>query len=152
MRLWKKCFDPAAPDGILRLALETFLSLRVLRPTGGCSSPSPKTNVSPFAYLLAVVVLLGAVLGVGLKSARAEIIAYTDQSGRRIYVNVEDQELRAVTLAGGVPAALRLMEQRRQGMPGIESHIDFTAKRHAVDPRLVRAIIQVESAWNPRAR
>jgi len=152
MRLWKKCFDPDGPDGILRLALETFLSLRVLRPTGGCSSPSPKTNVSPFAYLLAVVVLLGAVLGVGLKSARAEIIAYTDQSGRRIYVNVEDQELRAVTLAGGVPAALRLMEQRRQGMPGIESHIDFTAKRHAVDPRLVRAIIQVESAWNPRAR
>src|SRR3990167_7765418 len=90
--LSKKCFDLPVPDGILRLALETFLSLRVLRPTGGCSSPSPKTNVSPFAYLLVVVVLLGAVLGVGLKSARAEIIAYTDKSGRRVYVNVEDEE------------------------------------------------------------
>ena len=152
MRLSKKCFDARRGDAILPAALETVLSLRVLRPTGGCSSPSPKTNVSPFAYLLAVVVLLGAVLGVGLKSARAEIIAYTDKSGRRVYVNVEDEELRAATLKGGVPAAMQLMEQRRQAMPGIDAHIDFTAKRHSIDPRLVRAIIQVESAWNPRAR
>src|SRR3972149_9805614 len=121
MRVWKKCFAPAAPDGILRPALETFLPLRVpcRQCVGGCSCPSPKTNVSAFAYLVVVALLLGAVLGVGLKSARAEIIAYTDQSGRRIYVRVADQELRAVTLAGGVPAALRLMGERRQGRAGI---------------------------------
>src|SRR3989304_2559358 len=135
MRLSKKCFDPGAPDAILRAALEKFLSLRVFRPPGGGSSPSPQKKTAPFAYLLVVVVLLGAVLGVGLKSARAEIIAYTDKSGRRVYVNVEDEELRAATLKGGVPAALQLMEEARQGMPGIDTPTHFTAKRHASDPR-----------------
>lgn len=150
MRLWKKCFDAVRRSGILRGALETFLSLR--GRTSGCSFPSPKTYVSPFAYLMAVAVVLGALLGIAAKSAQAQIISYTDKSGRRIYVNVEDDELRRVTVQGGVPAALRLMERRRGSIPGIEAHIDREARQHSLDPRLVRAVIEVESAWNPAAR
>lgn len=151
MQLSKKCFDTGGLCYTAR-ALETFLSLRVPCPAGRPSLPPQQTNVSPFAYLLAVVVLLGAVLGVGLGSARAEIIAYTDKSGRKIFVNVEDDELRAAVQSGGANAGLQLIERRRSSMPGIDAHIDAVARQHSVDARLVRAIIQVESAWNPAAR
>lgn len=150
--LWKKCFDPSEADGILRPALETSLSLRVGRPTGGCSTPSLKNYVSLMRPWPAVLTALGLLLGAGLGCARAEIIAYTDQSGRRIYVNVEDEELRRVTAQSGVQGARRLIERRRQALPGIDDHIDGVARAHSVDPRLVHAMIEVESAWNPRAR
>ncbi|MEE9234494.1 MAG: lytic transglycosylase domain-containing protein [Candidatus Acidoferrales bacterium] len=104
------------------------------------------------AYLRAVGFLLALVLSAGLASARAEIIAYVDENGRRIYVNVEDEELRVAVERGGVSAAQRLLERRRGSMPGIEQHIRQAAREHAVDPLLIHAIIQVESAWNPRAR
>lgn len=101
-------------------------------------------------WLLAVALVLGVVLGVGLPSARAEIIAYVDH-GRRIYVNTEDAEMRRAARRGGAPAALRLLERRRQSLAGIEEHIDNVATSHGIDPRLVRAVIEVESSWNPRA-
>jgi soluble lytic murein transglycosylase-like protein len=75
-----------------------------------------------------------------------------DQRGRLIYVNAEDEELRHVAASRGVPAALRLIERRKRALPGIEEHIETEARQHRIDPQLVHAIIEVESAWNPRAR
>ncbi len=151
----KKGFD-TAPLWYTPRALEMFLSMRAARPRNfgavGGSSPSLKKDVSAIAYLRAVGFLLALVLSAGLASARAEIIAYVDENGRRIYVNVEDEELRVAVERGGVSAAQRLLERRRGSMPGIEQHIRQAAREHAVDPLLIHAIIQVESAWNPRAR
>lgn len=149
MRLWKKCFDTRGLC-YTAAALETFLSLRVCPP--GCSSPSPRKHVSPVAYLAAVAVLLGLVLSAGLTPARAEIISIVDKNGRRVFVNTDDQELRAAVERGGAVAALRLMDRRRRSLPGIEDHIAQVSRRHSVDPQLVKAVIEVESAWNPRAR
>ncbi|MFQ5723656.1 MAG: lytic transglycosylase domain-containing protein [Terriglobia bacterium] len=108
--------------------------------------------MSAIAYLTAVGFLLALVLSAGLASARAEIIAYVDENGRRIYVNVEDEELRVAVERGGASAAQRLLERRRRSMPGIEQHIRQAARENSIDPLLIHAIIQVESAWNPRAR
>jgi len=80
--------------------------------------------------------------------ARAEIVAYTDSQGRRIYVNTQDEELRTVVASKGVSAGMRLMERRRDTLKGIEEHIDQEARSHEVDPALVRTMIRVESAWN----
>jgi soluble lytic murein transglycosylase-like protein len=83
--------------------------------------------------------------------ARAEVIVVVNDKGRPVYINEEDAELRQAARTGGAKAALSLMEKRKQAMPGIETHIEGVAKTHKVDPALVRAVIEVESAWNPRA-
>ena len=83
--------------------------------------------------------------------ARAEVIVVVNDKGRPVYINEEDAELRRAARTGGARGALNLMEKRKQSMPGLEAHIDKVAEEHGVDPALVRAVIEVESAWNPRA-
>ncbi len=83
--------------------------------------------------------------------ARAEVIVVVNDKGRPVYINEEDAELKRAVRRGGASAALNLMEKRKQSMPGIEDHINGVAQQHQVDPALVRAVIEVESAWNPRA-
>lgn len=151
----KKCFDT---NGLCytRGALETFLPMRAPDQRSAGAGPDavllpPEKNVSPIACLLAVALVLGVVLGAGLPSARAEIIAYTDH-GRTIYVNTEDEEMRRAVRRGGGPAAVQLLERRKRSLASIEEHIDNVATANGVDPRLVRAVIEVESGWNPRAR
>ena len=83
--------------------------------------------------------------------ARAEVIVVVNDKGRPVYINEEDTELRRAARKGGAAAALNLIERRKQSMPGIEAHIDKVAEEQRVDPGLVRAVIEVESAWNHRA-
>lgn len=98
--------------------------------------------------------ILSLVSGVVLlpMAMRAEIATYVDPSGRRVYVNSEDRELRRAAQRGGATAALRLIGRRRLSLPGMEGYIAELARAQAIDPRLVQAVIEVESAWNPRAR
>jgi hypothetical protein len=81
-----------------------------------------------------------------------QIVALVDQSGQRLYVSAQDTELRAAVFHGGVSAGVRLVERRRRSLGGMESVIESVSREYAVDPALVRAMIEVESAWNPRAR
>jgi soluble lytic murein transglycosylase-like protein len=96
--------------------------------------------------------ILAIASGAATLPAKGEIVAYTDEQGRRIFVNIQDEELRTAVASGGVSAGMRLMERRRAALTGIEDHIDSEAERHSVDPALVRTMIRVESAWNHRAR
>jgi len=102
--------------------------------------------------ILAIGTVLGTALSAGLPLARAEILSYVDPQGRLVYVNSEDEELQEAAARGGASAALRLIERRKRALPGIERHIEEVAGQHGIDPQLVHAVIQVESAWNPRAR
>lgn len=158
--LWKKCFD-TRPLWYTHRALETVLWNRArtdiagrVAPPGaaGCSLPSLQNRVSVIAYLLAAGTVLGAAWGAGPGFARAEIVAYVDQQGRRVFVNTEDDELRRTAERGGATAALRLIERRKRALPGIDRHLQQQARTHGVDPELVDAVIRVESAWNPQAR
>jgi soluble lytic murein transglycosylase-like protein len=96
--------------------------------------------------------MLAIASGAAAPPAEGEIVAYTDEQGRRIFVNIQDEELRTAVASGGVSAGMRLMERRRAALAGIEDHIDSEAERYNVDPALVRTMIRVESAWNHRAR
>lgn len=98
-----------------------------------------------------VLVVLTAVVSLGAPPGRAQILTYVDGDGRRVF-NAEDQELRAAAVRGGAAAALRVIEQRKRALPGIERFIRTVGLQYGIDPELVRTMIEVESAWNPRAR
>ncbi len=121
------------------------------RPAG-CRSPSPQKTIRILVPVLALATVFTTAASLGVSPARAQLTSYVDKDGRRIYVNVEDDELAAVVTRSGITGARRLLEARRRALPGIEEHIQREAERHGVDPALVHAIIEVESAWNPRAR
>jgi hypothetical protein len=123
-------------------ALETFSSKRV------CSFPSLTTAVSNVVRLLPlVVVVLVCVVPVRAQQAIASVF----EGGRPIFINDDDEEMKRAAGRGGAAAVRQLIVQRKQSMPGIERHIETVSRRHGVDPELVRAVIEVESGWNPRA-
>ncbi len=89
-----------------------------------------------------------SLLFLGVVSARAQIIPYVDKDGRRVFIN---EELRASQGQLDPTVSSRLMARRRAWLPGIDTHVSHTAKRHGVDAKLVNAIIEVESGWDPWA-
>jgi hypothetical protein len=88
---------------------------------------------------------------VGVCAGEAQIASYVDERGRRVYVNADaveptepERALRSVSAArGSTSSATRA---RR-----FEPLIVETARRHGLDPALVKAVIQVESNFNPFA-
>ncbi|HEX7087400.1 MAG TPA: lytic transglycosylase domain-containing protein [Vicinamibacterales bacterium] len=103
-----------------------------------------------FGIAIAVGVLLQAV------SARADIYAWRDANGRLV---ISDRPARAgntdVSYAVGGNDAIRTTVRADAIHPStraaIEAIVERQAAQHAVNPDLVRAVIQVESAWNPYA-
>jgi len=97
-----------------------------------------------------VILLGGLLLSIFLPlTAKAdEIVVLVDDNGRKIYVNTEEspgaedwtRRLRADagSTSGGIPAS-------------IDQLVEQTANRYKVDPELVRAIIRVESDYDPKA-
>lgn len=79
-------------------------------------------------------------------------IAYVEEGGRLIYVNAEDPELRSAETRGGLAAGRRVIERRRRSLEDLQPYIDGLSRQYGIDPELVNAVIEVESAWNPRAR
>jgi soluble lytic murein transglycosylase-like protein len=89
--------------------------------------------------------------------AQADVFAWRDTSGRLVLSDrPAPAGARSRTFAVGsgevrttvrVPVDTSRAALRRRLHP----HIEDVAARHALDPNLVRAVIQVESAWNPRA-
>jgi len=99
-----------------------------------------------------MVVFLLLAGGLSSRLFAAEITTYKDENGQLIYINSEDRELRTAVSRGGAAAGLRVIEQRKRALPAIEKYIEQVAFQHQVDPKLVYAVIEVESAWNPKAR
>lgn len=96
--------------------------------------------------------VLAIVFGAACRISAGEITTYKDQNGRTVYVNSDDRELQSAVDRGGSAAALQVIEQRKHKLPAIDEYIDEVALAHQVDPHLVQAVIEVESAWNPKAR
>ena len=87
-----------------------------------------------------------------LQVKAAEITALRDAQGACVYVSSNDGELRDSLKSGGVAAALQVIDRRKRALDGIDQFIEQVSLEQRLDPRLVRAIIQVESAWNLKAR
>lgn len=147
MELWKKCFDTRELCYTFK-TLETFLPEKPRWPRGkvvaGCSYLISPKKLFPKMTQVACT-LAASFLFLGVVSAPAEIISYVDEHGRRVFINEETK-----TSQGQFEPAVdsRLMARRRAWLPRIETHISRTAQHHGVDPNLVNAIIEVESAWD----
>jgi soluble lytic murein transglycosylase-like protein len=114
-----------------------------------------RTRVSiSLAILLTMLVL-------STKRANAQVTFYTDDAGRRVYINAEPPAQLKVphaTASGsshttsGTPAA----SPNRAAVPPMDRDqldkiVKEVSERHNVDPDLVRAVIEQESGWNPAA-
>ena len=102
--------------------------------------------------------VLALLLAANAEAASADIYGYTDSSGVTHFTNVPmDSRYRLVQAAPPEPSA----DRARASVPrevdwtaraGTYSHmIDQAAKKSALQPALLRAVIAIESAFNPRA-
>ncbi len=103
-------------------------------------------------------------LALSPKRASAQVTFYTDDQGRRVYINAEppappkpahsssSNSTSAPHTTSGAPAA---SPNRAAAPPMTRDQLDKivkeVAERHNVDPDLVRAVIEQESDWNPVA-
>jgi Transglycosylase SLT domain len=91
--------------------------------------------------------------------ASAQITKVTDDSGRRFFINASPQPSRLgeATKRTNIylPSEVSLTGRSRPGMDvdrdGVEKLVREAAERHRMDPALVRAVIETESNWNPKA-
>jgi soluble lytic murein transglycosylase-like protein len=94
------------------------------------------------------------------KTANAQIAKVIEDDGRRFFVNAEPLRTPKLTAARAhsniyLPAEASLMGRNRpavdMGRDGVEKIVREASDRHRVDPALVRAVIETESNWNPKA-
>jgi len=92
--------------------------------------------------------------------AVAQIASITDQGGRRLFVDAEPPTLLKTKPAKSrgtiyLPGEATFSGNSRPWLSidrdGVEKLVREAAERHRVDPALVRAVIETESNWNPRA-
>jgi hypothetical protein len=82
--------------------------------------------------------------------ARADrIVALVDEHGHKVYINITD----SAPSTGGLSRSFHSLRANFSNVPPeeIDRLVQQTADRFHVDPKLIHAIIQVESDYNPRA-
>jgi soluble lytic murein transglycosylase-like protein len=91
------------------------------------------------------VVLTGAVLIIGIRSANAEekIQAFVNSNGKVVFTNLLNQA------PAPVPAAPETAGDLAREVPeSLRTLVDTISSNHGVDPALVRAVIKTESNFN----
>jgi len=91
----------------------------------------------------------------------AQISALTNQDGRRLFVNTDPPAPAKLSAVRKRPATIYMNAEASFAgysrpavnidRDGAEKLVREAAERHRVDPALVRAVIETESNWNPRA-
>jgi soluble lytic murein transglycosylase-like protein len=104
--------------------------------------------------------ILGS-LALCARPASAQIAKVADDSGRSFFVNANPAlpaKLASTTKSHTniyLPAEASLTGRSRPAMDvdrdGVEKLVREAAERHRMDPALVRAVIETESNWNPKA-
>jgi len=94
------------------------------------------------------------------KDASGQIAKIADDAGRQFFVNAEPPLSAKLTSAKPrtniyMPAESSFTGRNRpamdMGRDGVDKLVREAANRHRVDPALVRAVIETESNWNPKA-
>lgn len=103
--------------------------------------------------MLRIIALLVVATSLLSAPAEAQIYAWRDASGTLV---LSDRKLEPSAQTYEVPDSAQIRSTRpltfRVGREQYEPFIQEHASRHALRPDLVRAVIQVESGFNPRAR
>ncbi len=109
-----------------------------------------------------VIVTCGMLAGMAAP-AFGQIAIFVTENGKRVYINAEIPATQRIAAAktAAAPSATRM--RWVQGLPvgvpqtkqlpkeELQRIVHETATRHSVDPALVQAVIQTESAWQPTA-
>ena len=94
------------------------------------------------------------------KGASGQITKISDNSGRQFFINAEPPLVAKLTRNRPrtdiyLPAESSFTGRSRPAVEmdrdGVEKLVREASDRHKVDPALVRAVIETESNWNPRA-
>src|SRR5713226_5093519 len=94
------------------------------------------------------------------RGASGQIARVVDDTGRRFFVNAEPPVIPKLSASKPrtniyLPAESSFTGRSRpameMGRDGVEKLVREAADRHRVDPALVRAVIETESNWNPKA-
>lgn len=107
-----------------------------------------------------ILTTLGVCSALFPQASNAQIAKMVDDSGRRFFINAEptlSPKLTATRPRTNIylPAEASLSGRARPAMDvdrdGVEKLVREAAERHRMDPALIRAVIETESHWNPRA-
>lgn len=112
-------------------------------------------------YRLSIsLAILLTMLALSAQRANAQVTFYTDDQGRRVYINAEPPARSKAsprtasaphTTSGPPGASSNSVTVSPQNREALEKIVNEVATRHHVDPALVRAVIDAESNWNPAA-
>lgn len=82
--------------------------------------------------------------------ARAQLASYVDERGKLVYTNDDSPSRRSGSVANSAGTGI---SAKRFGPRDerLEQIVHEAARRHSVDPALVKAVISTESGWNPTA-
>ena len=96
--------------------------------------------------------LFGILLSGGLAQA-AELYQYVDETGALHFTNVPtDPQFRMIVPPAKDPVVSRSDKGKKKYTPAdFEGLVADRSQRHGMDPKLVSAVIQVESEFNPKA-
>jgi len=98
----------------------------------------------------ACALLVGLLAGLP-RPALAQIYAWRDANGNQVYSDrLKSSDYRTFSVAGSALLSTRPAAERYRNR--FDPLINEAAARHAVRPDLIRAVIQVESGFDPRAR
>jgi hypothetical protein len=119
-----------------------------------------------WGWLIGATLALCAIFSAALftplfaQNSSGHIAAVVDDDGRRFFVNVDPPAKPNLTATKSrpniyLPAESSFTGHSRpaveMGRDGVEKIVREAADRHRVDPALVRAVIETESNWNPKA-
>jgi hypothetical protein len=119
-----------------------------------------RTAITAWLHLGTVVLCATFFASFFAKGASGQIAKVMEPTGRQLFVNAEPPI--TAKLYGGkpratiyLPAESSLTGRNRPAMSidrdGAEKLVREAAERHRMDPALVRAVIETESNWNPKA-
>ena len=130
-------------------------------------SSSPRAPWSVRLCARAVPLALAAMLVAGAAPAQAQIRKLVEADGKIVFVNADDNNpvkrpRGTITNSSSALAAAARAEQadtagnndtryRALSRAEIDKYVDEMAKKHNVDPALIRAVIAAESGYNPSA-
>jgi soluble lytic murein transglycosylase-like protein len=130
------------------------------RPSRGKGRMIKRTAVTARLHLASLILCAAFSLSFFAQAASGQIAKVMDDGGRRFFVNAEPPVPAKLTaskprtniyLPGESSFTGRNRPAMEIGRDGVEKLVREAADRHRMDPALVRAVIETESNWNPRA-
>jgi len=119
----------------------------------------PTFKLSSLVWVAPILLIMQ---GLCATSSGAQITSVVDENGKRVFIKADDSVGRRTfdpRSNGGAKSrtttGLSAASGNMNFVGGLKGYLERlaheTASRHQVDPALVKAVVEAESSWNPRA-